>query len=302
MRALSSTTAAIVVVYRLDSNPGVLVGSLHGHVALTVLADNSEAGHPALPSIPDRHDLLKLHPRNRGGLAGAYNQALALIRLRHPHITHVVFLDEDSDASVLPAFLSDPDVTRLLTDPASAAVSPAYVDRATGLRGRYIELERFRLHYLPRVFAGLKRVAFVINSMSVWQVQALQRIGEFNQGLAIDHVDTEYCLRARQLGLSLHVHGGHEFEHSIGQRRRFMLFGREMQAGGHPPARRYLIGRNTAWLGRHYLWREPAFAFLCVSRLAYEAVGIAVAEDGRLAKLWALLKGAGVGLLTRRMQ
>jgi len=302
MRTLSSTTAAIVVVYRPDSGPAALATALQGHVALTVLADNSEAGHPALPSIADRDDLVKLHPRNQGGLAGAYNQALALIRLRYPHITHVVFLDEDSDAGVLPAFLADPDVARLLDDTGSAAVSPAYVDRATGLRGRYIELERFRLHYLPRVFAGLKRVAFVINSMSVWQLRALQRIGDFNQGLAIDHVDTEYCLRARQAGLSLHVHGGHEFEHSIGQRRRFMLFGREMQAGGHPPARRYLIGRNTAWLGRHYLWREPAFAFLCASRLAYEAVGIALAEDGRPAKLWALLKGAGVGLVTRRMQ
>jgi rhamnosyltransferase len=302
MRTLSSTTAAIVVVYRLDSNPADLVGSLQGHVALTVVADNSEAGHPALPSIADRNDLVKLHPRNQGGLAGAYNQALDLIRHQHPDITHVVFLDEDSDAAVLPAFLVDPDVARLLDDPGAAAVSPAYVDRATGLRGRYIELERFHLRYLPRVFAGLKRVAFVINSMSVWQVRALQRIGEFNEGLAIDHVDTEYCLRARQTGLSLHVHGGHEFEHSIGQRRRFMLFGREMQAGGHMPSRRYLIGRNTAWLGRHYLWREPAFAFLCASRLAYEAVGIALAEDRRLAKLWALLRGAGVGLMTWRMR
>jgi rhamnosyltransferase len=266
-----------------------------------VLADNSTAGHPALPRLASRDDLVRLHTRNLGGLAGAYNQALALIRRQHPQITHVVFLDEDSDPAVLPAFLADPEVARLLHDAGTAAVAPAYVERATGLRGRYIELGRFRLHYLPRVFTGLRTVAFVINSMSVWPLQALQRIGDFNQGLAIDHVDTEYCLRARQSGLALHVHGSHVFQHSIGERRRFKLLGREMQAGGHGPARRYLIGRNTAWLGRHYLFREPAFAFLCATRLAYEAVGIAIAEDRRLAKLWALVRGAGVGLLTWRM-
>ena len=65
----------------------------------------------------------------------------------------------------------------------------------------------------------------------------------------------------------------------------------------HGPERRYLIGRNTAWLGRAHLWREPAFAFLCLSRLGYEALGICLAEDQRLSKLLALLRGALVGAL-----
>ena len=103
-----------------------------------------------------------------------------------------------------------------------------------------------RIFDLPRQFDGPKRVAFVINSMSVWRVEALRRIGPFNEGLAIDHVDTEYCLRARELTLAVYVHGGHEFAHSIGQRRRFRFLGRDMQAGGHSAARRYLITLHHA--------------------------------------------------------
>jgi rhamnosyltransferase len=113
-------------------------------------------------------------------------------------------------------------------------------------------------------------VAFVINSMSVWRWLRCAQIGRFNEALAIDHVDTEYCLRARACGLS-----------DVGARRSRIrpcdrrapalpVSGREMQAGGHSPDRRYLIGRNTAWLARDWLWREPAFAFLCGTRLAYE--------------------------------
>ena len=142
------------------------------------------------------------------------------------------------------------------------------------MRGRYIELGRWRLRHLPRVFHGVRRVAFVINSMSVWRLAALRHLGPFDEGLAIDHVDTEMCLRARQAGLGVYVHGDHEFAHSIGERRRFTLFGSEMQAGGHPPQRRWLIGRNSAWLARRQFLREPAFAWLCLARLAYETVGI----------------------------
>lgn len=302
MRPLADSTAAVVVVYRRESDPGPLLAQLRGCVALTIVADNSERGHPSLGNLPARPDRIHLHTRNEGGLAGAYNRALACMADRHPQLTHVVFLDEDSDASGLGDLLADPGVVALLRRPDTAAVAPAYVDRATGLRGRYIDLQRWRLRYLPRIFSGLRQVAFVINSMSVWRIDALRRIGPFNEGLAIDHVDTEQCLRARRAGLAVYVDGSHEFLHSIGQRRRFTFLGREMQAGGHPPERRYLIGRNTAWLGRCHALREPAFAFLCLSRLAYEAVGITLAEDRRLPKLWALLRGAVVGLLTPRLR
>ena len=136
-------------------------------------------------------------------------------------------------------------------------------------------------------------------SLSVWRIDALHRIGRFNEGLAIDHVDTEYCLRARACNLSVWVHGGYTFAHAIGHRRKFKVFGRVMQAGGHDPDRRRTIGRNTAWLARTWMWREPAFAMLCLSRLAYEAVGIVMAEDRKPAKLWALTRGAVSGFLLR---
>lgn len=306
MAPVARSTAAIVVVYRPDADPHALIAQLRSSVGQTIVVDNSAAGHPALVGLKPADDLHILANRNRGGLAGAYNLACAHLQAMplgqgQPAIGQVVLLDEDSDAGTLGALLSDPAVQALLASETTAAVAPAYRERATGLRGKHIQLQRWRLRYLPRRFDVIEPVSFVINSMSVWRMAALRRIGPFNEGLRIDHVDTEYCLRARQAGLAVYVAGRHEFDHSIGERQRFVLFGREMQAGGHAPARRYLIGRNTAWLMRSYLWREPAFAFLCLTRLAYEAVGITMAETHRFAKLRALLGGAVVGLLSRRL-
>ncbi|MCA0242434.1 MAG: hypothetical protein LCI02_16410 [Proteobacteria bacterium] len=259
---------------------------------LVVVDNNAEPlAWPADPGV------ILLRNANRGGLAGAYNLAVQTLQAQPEGLpAAVVFVDQDSDPAVLLRFLADAQVQSLLGRADVAAVSPAYCDRATGLRGRYIELGRWRLRHLPRRFAGLRPVAFVINSMSVWRGAALQRIGPFNEVLAVDHVDTEYCLRARALGLSVWVHGDHEFAHSIGERRRYRLLGRELQAGGHGPQRRRLIGRNTMWLARGWAWREPAFAALCLLRLAYEAVGITIAEDRKASKLAALLRGIGQGL------
>jgi rhamnosyltransferase len=301
MTPLDRSTVAIVVAFRADADVRPLLAQLQAAVAQTVLVDNSHEGLPLVATIAPAPDLTVLANGNRGGLAGAYNHALAHLAkgpMGETSFTHVVFLDEDSDASALRKLLLDPSADPLLRQPDTACVAPAYVDKATGLRGKYIQLERWRLHYLPRQFSGLRRVAFVINSMSVWRRSALQQLGPFNEGLAIDHVDTEYCLRARRAGLAVHVHGSHEFLHAIGERKRFRFLGREMQAGGHSPARRYLIGRNTTWLGRNNVWHEPAFAFLCFTRLGYEVVGIGLAETRRPAKLWSLFRGIVVGLFT----
>lgn len=295
-RALAAGTAAVIVTYRPHDDPGPVLSALRGMVGQVMLIDNSEQPPPHLTEQVARAGATLLLNGNRGGLAGAYNLALQQLR-QLPDLHHVVFLDQDSDPSSLSLLLNDPDNQRLLLDDKTAALSAAYRDRATGLRGKYMRLRRLGLSYLPREFAGPQPVAFVINSMSVWRRAALDRLGPFHEGLRIDHVDTEYCLRARRAGLQVWVNGSHEFAHAIGERRRFRFLGREMQAGGHGPRRRYLIGRNTAWLARTQLLREPAFAALCLMRLAYEVVGIVKAEPQAGPKLRALLHGALTGLL-----
>lgn len=293
-------TAAILVLHGAVGDLAAPLERLATVVDRVLLVDNNEQPAPALLALAERMPFELLHHGNRGGLAGAYNRALRVLRQGPAPVPGaVILLDQDSDTAALQAFLADEEVRALLSRDDVAVVAPAYCDRATGLRGRYIELGRWRLHHLPRIFEGARPVAFVINSMSVWRMPALDRIGPFDETLAIDHVDTEYCLRARRVGLGVWVHGSHRFAHSIGARRRYQLLGHELQAGGHPAWRRRLIGRNTVLLARRWGWREPAFAGLCLMRLAYEATGILMAEDDKAARLAALVRGAIEGLFMR---
>lgn len=289
---LRALTAAVLVTYHRDPSAMTGLAGLRQSVGELIVVDNHEGRvQDTLDcAIPTPAGVL-LRQANRGALAGAYNAALAWLRLHRPDIRFVLFLDEDSEPEGIVRFLDDPLTAQVAHAPQTAAISAAYRDRATGLRGRYLRLTRWRVRYLPREFERVQEVAFMINSMSLWRMDALQQIGPFDERLALDHIDTDACLRARRLGLSLHVNGRQEFLHAIGQRRKYRFLGLQMQAGGHSPERRRMLARNTLRLALREGAREPAFALLCLSRLAYEAVGILRAEDRKRAKLKALVAG-----------
>lgn len=286
--------AAIVVSFDRKHDVLGTAASLRGVVDTVLVVDNAPLGNAPLGG-----DFDILVNGNRGGLAGAYNLALAEIRSNHPATTHVLFLDEDTDVTSLSAFLAD-EVTRTAAlDPGIAAVAPAYVDARTGIRGKHIQLGRFNFRMIDRMVDTPTPVTFVINSMSLWQIGVFERVGAYSENLAVDHIDTDYCLRVKALGLTILLNPRVEYRHTIGHRRAFRFLGREMQAGGHGPWRRRMIGRNTAILGRRFALKYPAFAILCASRFAYEVIGILAAEPGKRAKVTALLGGGFAGLWTR---
>lgn len=291
--------AAVLVLFAPHADPAHTMRTALGVVGRVVLVDNAPEGHPMAAAWRDEPGVVVLSNANRGGLAGAYNVAIRWLESHAPAMQYVAFIDDDSNASVLAAFLSDTSVVATLARKDTAAVAPAHRERATGSRAKHLVLSRWRWRYLEREARGLRQVAFVINSMAVWRMEALQQIGAYNEWLGIDHVDTEYCLRASRLGLAVYLHGDFEFAQSIGQRYPYRLLGRVFQSGGHSSNRRYLIARSLCRLFRVWFAREPAFAALCMARLGYELLGIVVAERERPSKLSALGRGALAGLLSR---
>lgn len=290
--------AGVLVVYDAARPVRTLLPPLQSCLEHLILVDNSPEGHPDLADVAESPGLTVLRNRNRGLLAGAYNRALDWLRA-HPVADHVLFLDEDSEVEPVAVFLAAGTVRLALARSEVSAVAPLYVERETGLPGAHIRLARWTFRVLPREPEGPVEVSFLINSMSLWKWSALDHIGPYNEGLGLDHIDTDYCLRAGRLGYRLILDPCVRFSHSIGRRRPYTLFGKRLQSGGHGPARRRAIGRNTVLLAKHFGGRHPAFLFLCLARLGYELLGIAVAETGRAAKLGGLLGGALGGLFAR---
>lgn len=290
--------AAILVSFNPDRHPGPAVDTLAGIVDVAIVVDNRAGGQLSLEHLADRGAVV-LRNDNAGGLAGAYNRALAWIADNRDQVTHVLFLDDDSDLGALRVFLDSPVTRDAAADPGVAAVAPIYRDRRTGLRGRHIQLDRLRFRVLPRDQDDPADVTFVINSMSVWRRAALMRLGPYSEALGIDHIDTDFAMRAKRAGYRIVLNAGVEFMHEIGERRSYRLLGRVLQSGGHSPSRRFMIGRNTVAIARRHGLAYPAFFVLCLQRLAYETVGILAIEDRKMAKIEGLWRGILRGVVTR---
>lgn len=299
---MQASLAAVLVVYAAEADPAQAIERLKTTCRLIVLVDNTPGGHPAVAPFKGRGGVHVIHQRNVGGLAGAYNAAVDHVLSHEGSISHMVFVDDDSDPGVLQTLLADSQVQDLLASADTAAVAPAHRDRATGMRGVHMRIRRFRIEFLPRESRGLQRVSLLINSMSVWRLEAIRRIGRYNEALGVDYVDIDYCLRAQRLGLATYLCADHEFAHSIGHRRSYRFLGRTLQACNYRAERHYAIGRNAVWMLRGYLFRRPAVSLLFAAKLAQDAVGIVLAEDDPLRKLGRLVAGAFRGLVSRPSQ
>lgn len=115
---------------------------------------------------------------------------------------------------------------------------------------------------------GFGVVREAIQSGMVIPRDALTTVGEFDERLVIDLVDSEFCLRARALGFLTVVARGTGIRHELGERVPVTFFGRpRLDADGgprsyeyHTPLRRYYITRNSVDLILRWVRREPRWA------------------------------------------
>lgn len=132
-----------------------------------------------------------------------------------------------------------------------AAIAPAYADSATGPTSGFVRLGWF--DYKQLVVSPEQTVVeidFAISSGSLIPVSALDDVGFMDESLFIDHVDTEWCLRARSKGYKLFGVPAARMLHTLGDKRtRFWLF-RWRQVPHHSPFRYYYILRNSLLIQR----------------------------------------------------
>jgi rhamnosyltransferase len=139
----------------------------------------------------------------------------------------------------------------------------------------------------------------VITSGSLLPTAVWRRLGPFCESFFIDHVDTEYCLRARSQGYRVLAILEPLMEHAIGAPSSHPLGWRMTTTSNHPPSRRFYMSRNLVTVVRVYGATEPAWAAGAVWSWCKSMVLMLWFERNRTAKLRAALRGVLAG---RRMK
>jgi rhamnosyltransferase len=253
----------------------------------TIVVNNSS--EPIYPDI-DNSDVIILNNLNNNFLAGAYNLALNIINLNYSYIKYVVFIDEDSDLKIIPKIYTPNFYSKFLSFDKIASISPQYFDVNSKSFPNYLLLNKYTLNYLKSKDDFI-RVTFTINSFSVWSYEAILDIGSFDINLKLDHIDSDYCLRAAELGYLIYINRSFKFNHCIGDRIPYRLFSYNFNSSNHNIYRRIHITKNSILILRKHFKFYPVLFYFILTRIFYDLVGIIFVEKNKFAKIHSMVKG-----------
>jgi rhamnosyltransferase len=269
--------SAVVVTYEPCKQQVVqLLQALVSQVSRVVVVDNASlVSKPSEWSLCSMFPKLELHLRvSNDGIAVAQNYGIA--KAVAAGSSHVLLCDQDS--------IPEPDMVEKLLMGLSqsdgsggklpvAVISPATVDSRTGHISTFISsetravgahVEDGRGQALPTIEAG-----FLISSGMLIPAEVFGVVRGLRSDYFIDHVDTEWCFRARAAGYRLVGLELPLLRHSLGDEVQKVWLFRERHVSTHAPLRDYYMARNTLAMIKggdlsvgwcmHFLWRIVQF-------------------------------------------
>jgi rhamnosyltransferase len=273
---------AITVAYRPDEEFPLRVERILREVGALVIVDNGsgDAELRMLRRLATNSSITLISNLDNLGIARALNigiqQAMTL------GFKWALLLDQDS-------WIDDCMVQTLI------AVGAAYPDRdKLGVIGSGYRDSDDPLHARTDEIVGddWEEVESVITSGSLVPLNAHAAIGAFREDFFIDHVDTEYCFRARAKGYRVIRTRTPIMSHAIGTISRHKVLWMKKWTFNHAADRRYYFARNDTVMLRefgHYnfgLWALKSFG-RCV-RLCKR---IALYEEMKARKIIAVAQG-----------
>ncbi len=203
-----------------------------------------------------------------------FAQNTGIRHARSAGATHVLILDQDSQPS--PGMVNSLLIQcqRLeATGVQVAAVAPVYADSHEGAASDFLRLSKYgfvRKSHLST--SDVEEADFLISSGCLMSVNVFDRIGFMDEKLFIDHVDTEWCIRAQSKGYCLFGVPAARMTHTLGEKRTRIWFLRWRNVPYHAPFRYYYILRNSLLMQRRpYMplkWRV-AEALRCLRVLVF---------------------------------
>lgn len=281
---------AITVTYHPDANFPLRVERTLREVGALVIVDNGsgDAELGMLRGLASNSLITLISNLNNVGIARALN--IGIRRAIALGFKWALLLDQDSRI--------DDDMVRTLI-----AAGAAYPDRDTlGVIGSGYREFNSPLDEQEDAIDGdnWEEAASVVTSGSLIPLKTHVAIGAFREDFFIDHVDTEYCFRARAMGYRVIRTRRPIMSHAIGAISRHKVLWMKKWTFNHAADRRYYIARNDTVMLRefgHYifgLWALKSFG-RCV-RLCKR---IALYEEMKIHKIIAVAQGFWDGVRGR---
>lgn len=233
----------------------------------------------------------------------AYAQNIGIEKAILKGAEYVILLDQDSAPypDMVAQLLNQLEISKN-NYPKIGAIGPVCIDPRNSTNLSFIASKfgfPYRFNPLTSNSAlNVVRLGFLISSGSLISVDCIKDVGGKRSNYFIDHVDTEWCLRARASGYTLLGSTDSFMSHSIGDetRKLGLFFSRNIPY--HSPLRDYYMFRNTFLVLRDvksfFNWKI-ALIFRLIQFMAYFLIFV----PDRMLRLKFMLKGIVHGLMFR---
>ena len=292
---------AVVVTFHPDPRWPERLDALRREHPIVLVVDNSidpAARTAVATSVAARPGVRLLSLPDNPGIGAALNLAFATLAAEGR--ARAVAYDQDSTPA--PGFSAALAATAAAV-PAAAVIGANWTDpRRPGRPALFLRPGPpfglgFRRVPASRDLCGL---LCVITSGSLFDLAAWRALGGFDEGLFLDLVDTDFCLRARRAGRDIAASAAAQLEHHRGEKKPVRLLGREFHPAHTPPFRLRCLSRNRVLLLRKLRLRPVSWTLY---EFAYSVKLLAdtlLFENRKAARIFAMLRGTGEGLLGRR--
>jgi len=298
--------AAIIVAYNPEAESFIaLLQSLSAQVDRLIIVDNSPPHNDAafnlvLQSAISLDELYLVRLGDNLGIATALNVGIELAFSENA--THILLSDQDS----LPASDMVSSLLKSLDELQSnglnvGAVGPTFTDLHTHLTYPFqaeIPGRFFYGHRAPTVDEPHVEAITLITSGTLIPVEVLRHVGLMREDFFIDHVDIEWCHRAREQGYRLFGTGAARMYQRMGEARLRGWYVRWRYESAYSPLRIYYRLRNfvALWKLNYIQWRWKIRSSWYWLGIVYSHV---VFGQQRIACLGMALKGVWHGLIGR---
>ena len=208
-----SKTFSIVVCYRPDIELLYqLCENLITDGSKVVLVDNTETPYLEQEILPERCQFITLGCNK--GIAHAQNIGIDVAIQEGGEI--IVFFDQDSQIG--PGILKSLVSELIMGEP--NIVSPRCVDDISHTELPALTVNRYGMaksKFCPGATSPYL-VDIIISSGTTVTKEVFQIVGGFDEGLFIDYVDTEWCLRCREKNIPIRVIPSAVMYHRVGMR------------------------------------------------------------------------------------
>jgi rhamnosyltransferase len=273
-----SNVCAVMITYHPDEALPDRLERIHPQVNRVIIVDNgsTDAERHMLRDLAPNPAIEVLFNAENLGVARALNigiqRALAL------GYSSVLLLDQDSCVaddmieSLLAAHASFPDNERLAV--IGSGFKEIKPSPSIKLGDVWVEVES------------------TITSGSLIPLATYSAIGPFRDEFFIDHVDAEYCYRARAKGYRVIKTRKELMSHAIGSPTQHAVLWTKKWTTNHSPDRRYYFARNDTVLLREYgNYVTIGWAWKSFCRSLRQCKRIALYENSKAAKIGAVIHG-----------